>query len=214
MKVKIRQDVFEKALEKGTIAALSDAAQTDTSNMSPLVKSARITANSKALVIESSTDKISVKYTVTVKKDNGIVVEESGSGLVPAKELIGWVKAQGSDATIKMNLSKLSTPEIIDTVESLDSSDNKDFTISKIGSLKLTSQVASKTGRKWELDVFEPGQRSKVDFKDKGEKHFDIQAKKFSECLARIGFASLKNDYEHVLDSVSIQAYKKNLYFF
>ena len=216
MKVKIKQSVLIDALNKGAVAALSDEAQGDTSNMSLLIKSIKITA-SKKLIIESSTSMVGVKYTLEASKDDGIVIEDPGCVLIPAKEFVGWVKAQHESATIGMSLSELATPEIINPLESLDSSDNsdndEDMTIKKIGSVKLVAKDLSKTGTRWELDCYDPSQRKMVNFNEKSDKYFDIEAKQLADGLNKITFSALDKDYLHVLDSISIQTYNNGLYF-
>jgi len=214
MKVKIKQNVLEEALNKGAVAALLDDAQTDTSTMSLLVKSIKITCN-KSFTIEGCTNLMAVKYTIPAKEENGITVDEEGCVLVPAKEFTNWVKAQSKDAQIGIVLSELATPEIINPLEGIEVEDGEDVSIKKIGSIKLVSKDSSKTARKWELDCYDPSQRKMVSFasEHKGTKHFEIKAKSLSTALSKIAFASLPKDYEHVLDSVSIQKYENDLFF-
>jgi len=210
MKLAIKQNVFLSALDKGTIGALTDEAQADTSNMNLIVQSIRLTADTKELSIESSTNLIAVQHTIPVSKDDGLDVEEGGCVFIPAKELYNWVKAQTNDAVINMTFTALSTPELISTAEEDDGS----LAIKKIGNLKLVSKSGDKSGgNKWELDCYDPQQRDPINFSEKGQKCFDIEPKMLEESVKAIKFATADKDYEHVLTSVSIQSYKKDVYF-
>ena len=214
MKIGIRQKVLMDALNKGSLAAISDDAQEDTSTLSLLIKAIKITVDEKKFAIESSTELMAVKYSVPSTKDDGIVVKENGCILVPAKELIDWVKVQGEDSTINITLNKLQTPEIINTLEDNDSQDaGEKFILKKIGSARLVSKDSQKTSGKWELDCYDPEGHPSVNFAVKTDKNFDIGGKQLGDALSNVSFAALKQDYEHVLDSVSIQTYENNLYF-
>lgn len=217
MKVGIRQKVLLETLTKGSAAAISEDAQADTSNLSLLIKSITITAD-KHLTIESNTDLLAVKYGVLVNKDSGIVVKEEGSVVVPAKELIDWVKLQNDDSTITMSLQKLQTPELIDTLSDISESDSENydktkFSIKKIGILKITSKDTSNTLTKWETDCFDSENKSSINFSEKSDKNFEISGEKFLDTLNNVKFAAKPKDYEHVLDSISMQVYDKELYF-
>ena len=215
MKIGIGKKKLMEILEKGSVAAISDDALTDTSNLSLLIKSIRITADSN-LTIESGTSLMAVKYSVPVSEENGIVVKEAGQILIPAKELINWIKVQGEDSTISISLQKLQTPEIINTLEDMSDDKNIDhdkFVIRKIGVVKITSKNVSKTAGKWELDCYDPSQFASVDFKQKSEKNFELNGKRLIDTIGRVLFSSLEQDYEHILDSISIQTYNENVYF-
>jgi len=210
MKLAIKQNVLLKALDKGTVGALTDEAQADTSNMNLIIQSIRLTATTEEVSVESSTNLIAVKHTLPVSKEDGIVVQEEGCILVPAKELYNWVKGQADDASINMTLSKLSSPELISTIDEDDGS----LAIKKIGTLKIVSKSGEKAGgNKWELDCYDSDQRDPVNFTDKNLKCFDIEPKMLETGIKTIKFATADRDYEHVLTSVSIQSYKKNIYF-
>ncbi len=214
MKVGIRQKVLIEAIEKGAIAAISDVAQTDTSNLSLLIKSVKITAD-KSFTIESGTNLMSVKYSVPVSEENGIVVKEPGCIVVPAKELINWVKVQGNESTITITLQKLATPEIINTLDGIPDSDeeSKKFSIKKLGTAKLTSKNVTKTNGKWELDCYDPEEVPSVSYSQKSEKNFEIKGEQLIKALGNTLFAALPSDFQQYLSGVSIQVYEKDLYF-
>lgn len=208
MKLSIRQDVLLNALEKGASAALTESAQTDTGNLSLFLKSIKINVTDK-FTIESTTNMMAVMYSVDATKENGIVVGEKGSVIVPAKEFIDWVKIQGSEAIVTMKLSKLDVPEIINSAEG---DDNQAFVIKKIGSLKFISKDTNKTGVRWELDCYDTEGMSSINFSDKGDQYFECKASSFKEAVKFISFASLSIDAEHVLDSMSIQNHNDKVY--
>ena len=214
MKVTIKQSVLIEALAKGGMAALSDTAQTDTSNLSLIIQSVKISATDK-FTVESLSSMMSSKFSVDAKIENGIDIQEVGTILIPAKEFVNWTKiqGQGNDSTISMVLSELPTPEIINPLDDVSDDDVGRFAIKKIGSVKFASKDAAKTSGKWELDSYDPDHYKSVNFKDKGTKHFEIKAEHFTDALSRISFASVKSDWEHYLDNISVQAYKDNLYF-
>jgi DNA polymerase III sliding clamp (beta) subunit (PCNA family) len=210
----IRQSVLMDALTKGSVAAISKDAQIDTSNLALLIQSTKIIADEKTFTVESNTDRMSVKYSIPVTEEGGVIVKEAGSLLVPASELIKWVKAQGSDSTINISLNKLATPEIINTLDDIDVSDSADkFMIKKIGSAILISKDDKKVSSKWKLDCYDPDQVKPVVFSSKTPKSFNMGGEYLEIALANVLVATLDKDYEHVLDSISIQTHEKSLYF-
>jgi len=216
MKITIQQKVLLEALEKGSIAALSEDAQADTSTLSLMIKSVKLSAD-KHFTVESNTDLLAVKNSVLANEESGVNVKESGVVVVPAKELIDWVKNQGSEAVIGIVLQKFQTPEVINTLSDMENEDvdASKFTIRKIGTVKISSRNAAlgKTAGKWELDCYDPDQKPSVNFSEKSEKNFEISGKQLGESLTNVGFAALDKDHEHVLDSISIQICDKELYF-
>lgn len=213
----IQQKVLLETLEKGAIAALFEDAQADTSTLSLLIKSIKVSAD-KHFTVESNTDLLAVKNSALANEESGISVKEEGTIVVPAKELIEWVKNQGSEAVIGISLQKLQTPEIINTLEDMGSNEDVDaskFSIRKIGTIKLSSKnvALGKTMGKWELDCYDPEQKPSVNFSEKSEKNFEIQGQQLTDALNNVRFAALDKDHEHVLDSISIQVYDKELYF-
>ena len=217
MKVGIRQKVLLETLNKGALAAICEDAQADTSTLSKLIKSIKITVD-KHFTVESNTDLLAVKFGVLANEENGIVVKEEGSIVVPAKELIDWVTLQGDDATITMSLQKLATPEIINTLEDMgeadsDNYDKSKFSIKVIGAVKLTSKGTEKTQTKWEMDCYDPEDRTSINFSEKSMDNFEMAGQQLLSSLENVAFAATKKDHEHVLDSISMQVYNKALYF-
>ena len=215
MKVGIRQKVLLETLNKGSIAAMSEDAQADTSTLSLLIKSIKISVD-KHFTVESNTDLLAVKFSTLANDDSGITVKEEGSVVVPAKEFIDWVKLQGEDTTITMILQKLATPEIINTLEDMGETgeevDKSKFSVKKIGTIKLTSRGTEKTQTKWELDCFDAENKPSVNFTEKSDKNFEMAGQQFLEALDNVKFAATPKDHEHVLDSISMQVYEKELY--
>jgi DNA polymerase III sliding clamp (beta) subunit (PCNA family) len=220
MKIDIKQSILVDVLEKGSVPALSDEAQTDTTNLSPIYKSVKISVDKDNLTVESSTKQFSIKSSIPVQDNEAITVEEEGEILISAKELVSWIKQQGGDSIISINLSKLEKPELIN-IEEMDSivvsEENKEqYTISKVGSAKIVSKESkntSKTNMKWELDCYDPKQLKSVNFDEKCEKIFDITTEQLNEAISRTSFASMTNDYEHIYDGLSIQSLDKDICF-
>lgn len=214
MKVSIQQKVLLEVLEKGGIAAVSEDAQADTSTLSLLIKSVKISAD-KHITVESNTDLLAVKNSVLASEENGINVKEEGFIVVPAKELISWVKNQGSESSIGIVLVKSATPEVINTIDSSDDPEASKFSINKIGVVRLTSKknAEGKSSGKWELDCYDPDQKASVNFTEKSDKSFEVNGKAFVDALNNVRFAALPKDHEHVLDSISMQVHENNLYF-
>ena len=215
MKVGIKQGVLLASLIKGGAAALSDEAQQDTSTLSPLIKSVKITADEKDFTIESGTEQMAVRYTVDSKEEDGISVKEPGCVVVPAKDFLNWVKAQGDESVIKIELHKLPTPEVVTTAEDGESEEKDKLSIKKIGVAKFSQMKKgdTKMAGKWELICYDPDRFSSVNYGAKAEKQFEIRGAQISEALSNVGFAALKKDWEKVLDAISIQVYNDELYF-
>ena len=207
MKVKINRKTLLEALEKGSVAAISEEAQADLSTMSLLLKSIRVTVD-KDFIIESSTNLMASKYSIPITEENEIIAEETGSVLIPAKELMTWIKAQSPDSVINMSLNKFNTPEMIK-----DSSNEDDAAIKQIGTIKLSSKDTSKIAAKWELDCYDSEQKKVVDYNKRGTKCFDIRSKVLIETLNKLSFAATKKDFENITDSISVQIDGNNVYF-
>ena len=214
MKVGIKQKALMEILDKGSLAAITEEVQSSNAIHSLLARCIKITAN-KNLIIESSTELLSVKTTIPITGDNGIVVKEEGCILIPAKELIHWAKVQGPESTITLSLSKFDTPDIINTYEgdAAEEQDMSKYVIRKIGTVKLLSKNDNKTSGKWELDCFDPDQSISTNYDVSSEKRFEIQGGMLIESLANVIFAAKDKDEQHVLDSISIQTYKDDTYF-
>ena len=176
MKFGVSQEVFKGALDIGALAAVSDTAQVDDETIALLIKSVNITAD-KELVIKSGHNLLATKYSIEADKKKGVSVTTPGSVLVPAKELIKWVSAQGKNSNIVVELKQDKTPTTIDVQSEKSGDEVAKFTIKKIGTVKLISEDSAGTIGKWELDCYDPDQGVKVDFDAslKGDHLFDIR---------------------------------------
>ena len=214
MKFAVTQEVFKKALDVGALAAVSDTAQLDDETIALLVKSVNISAD-KELIVKSGHNLLATRYAMEADKKKGVSVTTAGSILVPAKELIKWVSAQGKNSNIIVEFKESKTPTTIDIQSEKSGDEVAKFTIRKIGTVKLVSEDSAGTVGKWELDCYDPDQGIQVNFDatSKGDHMFDIQAQKLATALTKVSSACLDNDYTHLKDSVSIQNYKGTIYF-
>lgn len=205
----INQNLFIKALEQGGFAALSDDAQSDKSNMAPILKSVRISID-EDLVIESFTSLISSKWSMKATEDNGIYLKEKGSVIIPANELYAWVSKQ-SKCKILLKFVESKNPEVISGNNSDYNLDNGTL-IKKIGSVKVMSKDDTKTGSQWSLDCYEYDEFISVNY-DKNKQHvFTTEVEKFTEALSKVASSCLLEDYNHVFDSVSIEKHESDIY--
>ena len=201
MKVTIQQNLLSRALECGGVAAISEEAKNDNSNIATLIKSVKITVDSN-FTVESSNKLISLKYTIPIDSDCGIDVKETGCIVVPAKEFIQWVDKQG-DSKIGISLSKLDNPEDLDEDNSV---------VKKVGTVKFASKDASGTGNRWSLDCYDPSQGVNVDFDQKPEMLFEANAEQIMTGNKYVSIASLPKHHEKIFDSVSFEVSKDILY--
>jgi len=212
MKFKVKQSVLVNAIEKGGLAALSETILADLGNVTLLTRSLKITID-KHLTISSFSDILSTEYTIEVKKENGIVSEKEGSILVPAKELLDWVKSQESDSAIEMELSLFDAIKNISGVKTSGDSENA-LLVKQIGTVKLLAKEKSGSGSKWELDAYDSAQVTKIDYPSaQSVKLFEISTEKLLVAIESTSFASMPTHHEHVMDSISIQEYKGDMYF-
>ena len=112
MKLIVDHKTLVKALERGAMAALSHAAQKDSSNFAKIIQSVRITVDEN-FTVESGTKFLGTKWTVDATAENGFDVKEKGQILVPAKPFYDWASKQsnckntGADKTgIFLNILK------------------------------------------------------------------------------------------------------------
>jgi DNA polymerase III sliding clamp (beta) subunit (PCNA family) len=217
MKITIPQKALLEVLNKGAIAALSEVAQKDVSSHALLIRSAKITATDKEIIVESYNEFLAIKHIIPANKEKNITVIEAGCIVVPAKELVNWAKLQGTDTLIGMNYQPLASPEMIIPKKDKDDGTNSDkaqFAVTKIGTIRLSSKKndTSKTLGKWDLDVYDSKDVPSVDFVSV-DKNFEIKGETLIEAVNSVGFARLDNDYDHIFDAISIQIYDNSLYF-
>ncbi len=212
MEIILKQEVLRKILENGAVAALSDEAQSDTSNISPLVKSVKISSDvdSQKIVVESVSSLVASHYEINAGND--VTIKQSGSIVVPAKELLGWINLQ-KNFVISLKLSKLDTPELITTASDITEHDMSKHSIRKIGNVEIKAKDQNtKTGNAWLLDCYDEDQMPKVDHAIAFPSILTVKAETMSMALKKISFAAGLKDYEHVLDTVSFQMYNNDVY--
>jgi DNA polymerase III sliding clamp (beta) subunit (PCNA family) len=211
MKLTIDQKVLGKLLEKGALAALSDEAQGDTTTFSRLIKAVKLTVTKDTITAESATSLIASKHVLNITKDSGISVKEEGSALIPALELINWVEKQRK-AQISLSLSLLATPQVISVVDDQAELSNSKGAVKKIANLKLASRDESKTGSKWQVDCYDPSPITPIDFSKRPKKCISIPSKQLKDGLTNVVFSSQPKDYQHIFDSIALEAYKGDVY--
>jgi len=205
MKIEIRRDDLLAALNKGGVAALSEYAQSDTTNVGLYLKAVKIVVNKTSVSFESANELMCAKYVLAIKDDN-VKVSEEGSSMVPAKELIEWVKIQSSDALITMALKKHDKPEIVGSVDSDDG-------IRKLGNLHLLSK-SKQVGVKWSLDSFDPSTSKSPDYSQNGEKVFTVNSASFLQGLSKVlplGEGK-SDDKDNIFCNILVREYNKKLY--
>ena len=208
MKLGIGQKTLLEALDRGAMSALSEEAQSDTSNVSILLKSVIIRASDKAVVFESATKLMAVRHTIPITKDSGIEVKEAGEVVIAAKELYDWVKKQG-DCRIGMAYTAFDKPEIVTPVEE---GKSEKHAIKKLGSVKLISRDATKTGNKWSLGSYSTESLPTVTYKPESKPLFSAPTAQLDKGIGNLIAATLKKDYEHIYDGVSFQQKSNKLY--
>lgn len=202
------QDILLKALERGAFASLSDEAQTDTSTLSSLIKSVRITAKKDEIVFESATALVASRYVQPIT-DN-VVLKEEGTVMVPAKELYDWIDRQGN-CMIGLRSKDFDKPKVVNASGG-DADEATKASIRKIGSLELVSQDVSKNGSKWTLDNYAPDQVPSVDFDIIPTPLFIAPLEQLNEGIKNIGFSAMTKDSDHLFDSISFQHKDEKMY--
>jgi len=206
MKVRFKQTALVEILGKGSIAALTDEAQSDTTVFSPLLKSVKIKVDNDMVTVESAIKTLAVQYKHPVSQDE-ITVKETGEVMILAKELIEWVKKQ-TDADILLNLKLLDSPQLISAIDG-DSSGKA--AIKKLGTVELISRDKTKTGTKWSLDCYDASQVTWVDFK-KPDCMFEVSQPLIQEAVKTTAFSAMQSDRDHVKDAFAFQTYKDKLF--
>lgn len=205
MKVRLKQKVMSEILARGSVAALTDEAQSDTTVFGPLLKSVKIKIDSSFITVESATKTLAVQYKYPIDAKE-ITVKEEGEVMILAKELLDWVKRQ-PEADIVLSLKLLDTPQLITAADG----DTSKQAIKKIGSVELMSKDQTKTGTKWSLDCFDPNQINWVDFK-KPTSLFEIDYSCINIAVKSTSFAALPYDHHHVRDAFSFLKYDNKLF--
>lgn len=209
MKVTIPQTILIEALKRGALASLSDEAQTDNSTLSLLIKSVKIEVSEKEIKFESATSLLCSSYIEPVTEK--IKVFETGSVMIPSKELYDWVNRQG-DSMIALEFKPSDNIKVI-TTDSDSSEMPTKASIQKNGKLTLKSKDNSKTGAKWELDSYELSQLPSIDFKlNMQDPLFLAPLEQILEGLKYISFTSMPKDPDHIFDTISFQHKEEEMY--
>jgi len=197
MKIAISQELLVYAIERGGMAALSDEAFSDNSNVAPLIQSVKISATEKNIVFESTTNVLSSKYVLEVDSNNGVDVKEPGTVLVKAKPLNQWLKTQ-KKSTIGLSLKTLDTPKMIGISDDVEQDGNS---IQMIGSLNLVSKDDKGNGDKWKLDCYDESQVTMVDFDGQDDVHVSVPVSEMEAATKLTKISLLPKDWNHIYDS-------------
>ena len=201
MKVALKKSVLEKALKIGGAASLSEEALTNTSNVSQIIQSVKITADDKNLTFESVNVSMASKTVIPmgiVTEDNvKLMADGEGSILVNAKLFSDWVGWQKNSAVIGISFSK--SPDVHEP------EGEEDLSIKKVGKVKLVSKDKSSTQQNWELDCIDPEQATEFVIKKSAEKQFSVPPKQFAESVKSVAFACNPTDSDHIYDNISFQ---------
>lgn len=210
MKFSIKQKVLHDLISKGGIAALSEVDFSD-NNVGLLASCIKISVD-KDISVESSSVMMSAICSIPATPENSVNVMEKGSCVLPAKEFFQWLRTQGTDATITIEIKLLEHPEFIDPVSDVEERVQK-ITVKKIALAKFVAKDSAKTGSKWDLDSFDFEQFPHIPYDKLGTKIFDIIPNALQLGYDKISFAALPVDVKHILDNISIQSYENNVYF-
>jgi DNA polymerase III sliding clamp (beta) subunit (PCNA family) len=207
MKVTMSQKTLLEAIKRGAFAALSDEAQTDSSTLSLLIKSVKIIVGKDEITFESATALVASRYVEPIT--DKIVVNETGTVMVPAKEIFDWVNRQG-DCMIGLRSKDLDTPEMVNVVTGETDIASK-AAIKKLGSLELASKDAKKTGSKWSLDSYDATRIPTLE-DPINNPLFIAPLEQLNEGLKYTSFVALPKDTDHLYDTVSFQHQNNKMY--
>jgi len=213
MQLTIKQSRLLEMLQKGGIASLIDEGKVENDNLDLIISCSKISVEIDGnMTVESTCPLFAVKVELEATAKNDIAVKESGSVLVPTKEIIQWVKAQGSEAMVTMTFKAFDRPKYIDPSEDLDPQTKGKLTLKHSGSLKMLAKDSAKSGAKWTLDSLDVSHFPTLSFDHLGNKHFDIRVDNLERIVKRARFAAMDYDSKHILDNLSIQTWEDDLY--
>lgn len=209
MKLMVDQSVFKGVLAKAAIGALTEESQGDSSNLAPLIKSVKLSADSGTLSVESYSNVLCTRVDVAVDGIN-IDVGESGTVVVQAKELLGWVTKQPE---CKIGLRFMPESETAqETQADGETIENKDV-VRKVGTLKIASKDNSKTGSKWSLESYDTEQLPNPSKPTDLITLFNVaDLSKFKSAISSIESSAKKKDDNHVCDGFVLQTVNGKLY--
>ena len=203
MKVSLPQSILSSMLARGTIAAVSSEADNDITHLASAVQSVRITVEEN-LTIESATPFLVVKATIPITPESEIVVKETGSVLVNAKDLCTWVEKQ-NDCRIALSLTAL--------VHDPATADNSSDITRKIGTLSLASKDEHKTGSKWSMEAFDPNGMIKTKNGANIVPLFNITVPNLYAAIANTEFSCNEKDDARMYNCISFQNANGDPYF-
>jgi len=209
MKIAFRQDVLVDLLTRGSLASLLEVPnEDDGSGVALLRRMIKIVVNDKAVEITSYSDRLAAKYSINISKENAIILKETGSIAVLAKDLIDWVKAQDKNSTIGFNL------HIFDSPQPIRDNDSEKMTVFRIGSVKVVSKDGHKTVSQREFDCYDPEQVKSGLNNQTTQKCFEIDVIELKNAFQKGCCAATKVDYQNKYNNVYIQLQNDHLYFF
>lgn len=208
MKLTISQEKMVECIKRGGYAALSDEAQTDNSTLSRIVKSIKITATDDELIFESATSLIASKYVEPVSDD--VVVKESGTIMVSAKDLFDWVNKQ-NNCIVGIRLKTLDSPEVINLIPGEEESSNK-ASIKKIGTVEITSRDSNKKGSKWSLDCLDHSIIPPIGEVDDLKPLFIAPLEQILDGIKYTVPFAMPKDTDHLFDAISFQNQNGTMY--
>jgi DNA polymerase III sliding clamp (beta) subunit (PCNA family) len=214
MKVKITQNALLKAITKGALAALSKEAQSDTTNLRRIIQSFKLTVTDSEFTVQSNTSLLASKYTVPVNDESGVVVKEGGEFIIQAKDVFDWVDAQsvkGDDVVVEMSFTAHKNPKLMNSSDD-ENEEAHGLMLKELGKIKFTSKDSSNSKATWRIACLDSEPMPLINYGERGGNCYVVNSTDFSEALKRLSIAVIP-DYEHVLDSVSIQNYKDELFF-
>lgn len=170
--------------------------------------------NGDSLKIESFNDLFS-SYCFE-KKDlkNELKIEKNGSCLVNAFDFSNWVSSQKNNSLIKISLENTEIESVnIENNENTTEDLNNQCYINKIGILNLFS-FAEENQTTWSLDAFDSKYIPDFQFQNQEDFLLSIKCKNLLSYLKQVSFASLKKDeFNNILDCISIQFIDNEIYF-
>ena len=202
MKVSVPQSILLSLLARGSIAAVSSEADNDITHLASAIKSVRITVDDN-LTIESATPFLAVKATMPITPESEIVVKESGSVLVNAKDLCTWVEKQ-NDCRITLSLNALVSDP---------AADNSSDIARKIGTLSLISKDEHKTGSKWSMEAFDPAGMIKTKNGANIVPLFNITVPNLYAAIKNTEFSCNEKDDARMFNCISFQNANGDPYF-
>jgi len=209
MKIAVTQPVLIESLKKGGLAALSTYAQADNLAANLLRHCVRIDITDK-FTVSSVNNVIASQFQVALGKEHGVICEDQGSLVIPAKELLDWANAQGKDSTLNITIEPLEHAQMISLAGDDDGQD--ELAIRKVADVNLVARDKKKRGSKWALDGYDKDSVEVQTFLDNTEKTFTLSIDALKDIFTNTTFCALNPHSEHILDNLALQVYKDGVY--